>query len=217
MPVANYHHLRHALGGLGRIGDEAAREIYKRPDPYSEASLKDVFRRFAVTHFEANPDKYKKKCKDSLRYFLTTREAPFERILLSQQDSELMNPPDPYQFFVWLWEVLFAGEDFHIKNLDEWTVDNTLEAFRAWPGSPEMKVLRKEGIVAGLFTGLVFLVALVLIEVFLPAGQLAKLGLILVALCLCLYACPKFMRWLTGPLFRRLLLKALTEGEDEVK
>ena len=122
MPTAYHWDLLITLGSVEGVPDEEQQKIYESGKAYTEAVLRDVFRRIVKPEFDGWRTDDRARCKDSFRYFLTTKDAPFARICATLQESPFPTPPDPYQLFVWLWEELFPGEDFHIDNPEEWKV-----------------------------------------------------------------------------------------------
>ena len=77
----------------------------------------------------------------SLKYFLTKGDAPFHQIINHQYESPIQSPTDPKAYFVWLWEVLFPGEDYHLS-------ENELRSFSViddWKLAPMERPAQKAG------------------------------------------------------------------------
>ena len=121
-------------------------EAIARIDSDDEVAVRKVIRAYIVPNFHMFTEDSQQKCKQSLSYFLTTGDAPFFRSFaelaladspLRERDLALTDPfanlpefplavDDPMQFFKWLWDELFPGEDYHVQT-EGWTVDNRWE------------------------------------------------------------------------------------------
>ncbi len=117
MCKANSAYLENLLAPLNTIANDEAR-VYARYDSENEKLVKRVFEKHIRPYFQGIPQQSQDNCKMNLKYFLTTGDAPFHDIINDQYESPLDSPLDPKSFFVWLWEVLFPGEDFHLSQND---------------------------------------------------------------------------------------------------
>lgn len=131
-PTVNYYLLENLLVGIveppydkGEIPDWWSQLQYI--DPNDEHEVKEVIRRYIVPQINNMDENLRKRCELSLRYFLTTRSAPFEDLfeaLLPPFDP----PENPIKFFEWLWEVWYPGEDYHLESPECYIEDNRFEA-----------------------------------------------------------------------------------------
>lgn len=117
MYKANLAYLEKLLGRLNVIPDDEASQ-YSLYDCDNEELVKSVFERHIRPYFQCAPRESQDNCKMSLKYFLTKGDAPFHQIINNQYESPMNSPTDPRAFFVWLWEVLFPGEDYHLSEQD---------------------------------------------------------------------------------------------------
>jgi hypothetical protein len=119
MPVANSYYLDYLVGPLNVVSDEEVSDVKSGDDA---ESISEIIRCFVRPEFELLTAQSQEDCKNSLRYFLSTKNAPFRKILSDQQESPIGLPTDPSQFFIWIWDVLFPGEDYQIENPEQWDV-----------------------------------------------------------------------------------------------
>ena len=123
MPFANYHVLDQIVGVLNTLGDNEVADVINEGNA---TSYQLIIREFIKPSIEALTDDSITLCKNSLRYFLCTNEAPFDEILAAQQDSPLEPPPTPRDFFELIWKELFPEESCSIDDLSQWTVNNDI-------------------------------------------------------------------------------------------
>ena len=103
---------------VGLADAEELFEEYEGMNPDSEKEVKQMILEVLQPHFDSLSPVIKNKCKLALSYYLTTSMIDFEKIF----DSEMLpfDPPSPPKlFFIWLWEVLFEGEDYVMKNPEQ--------------------------------------------------------------------------------------------------
>jgi len=88
-------------------------------DSDNELVIKDIIKEFFLPYFQTLNDAYHSKLKLSFAYYLKNNsKVDFERII----DSHLLPfaPPSPaINFFKWMWEVFFPGEDIFSISLDD--------------------------------------------------------------------------------------------------
>jgi hypothetical protein len=121
MNTANYHYLDRIIGSLNTVTDDEVSSI-KSPD--DERGIRQVIRSRIVREFTSLDDETQLACKNSLRYFLTTGNAPFDNILADQQEWAIESSTDPKQFFIWVWQELFPSEDYRLTDTASWTERN---------------------------------------------------------------------------------------------
>lgn len=139
--VADCWDLIGLLDGLQMIPYEECVKLEAREDRFSKEVIQDVFRQYVKPDYESRPVEKRVRYKASLRYFLTTRDVILlDDIILMTRVPPLTSAPDPYVFFMWLWEVLFPGEDCQVWNPRQWKVNTDLR--EGWFG-PFRKRLKK--------------------------------------------------------------------------
>lgn len=74
--------------------------------------MRRIIRASIVPEFAAWDDRTQAECKKALRYYLTSGNAPFHKILDEQQEWQIDPPTDAKQFFVWIWKELFSSEEY---------------------------------------------------------------------------------------------------------
>lgn len=105
----------------GLADDDEAVLYYQKIELNSEEQYRALIRDTLVGHFESLDDVKKQKSKLALSYYLTRQEIDFQRIF----DSCLPPfdlPANASDFFVWIWEELFAGEDYIITDSETYKV-----------------------------------------------------------------------------------------------
>lgn len=110
--------LLNPLGGSADI-DEKIFE-YQNVDNNSEIEIKKIISENIKPYYEKQSDRYKSSAKLSLSYFLTTNRIDYGYVY----DSCLIafdHPTDARAFFLWVWEVLFDGEDYRITNVKNYS------------------------------------------------------------------------------------------------
>jgi hypothetical protein len=79
-----------------------------------------MHQRHINNYFERTSDTYKKSLKRTLSYYLTTNRIDFDRLY----DNRLVAfepPADPRDFFLWIWQILFPGEDYRIEDVENYS------------------------------------------------------------------------------------------------
>jgi hypothetical protein len=105
----------------GLADDDDAVLHYQGIELSNEKQYKEVIRGTLIGPFNSLDDEKKKKSEIALSYYLTKDEIDFQRVF----DSCLppFDPPtNARNFFVWLWEELFAGKDYIIPDLETYRV-----------------------------------------------------------------------------------------------
>jgi hypothetical protein len=108
----------HPIAGLAD-GDDDDIIIYKDLDPNNENEVKRKITEILKPYFEGFDKDSQEKIKISLSYYLTKSSIDFGAIF----DSLLLpfeSPENPKNFFIWVWEVFFSKEDYHLNNTDQY-------------------------------------------------------------------------------------------------
>ena len=102
------------FAGLGDIDDSPLHEV----DPADEAQVRTMLSTYVRPEFESLPDPHRFAVRLSLSYFLSAGHSPsvLERPLDGLLASEL-NTPNPKDFYIWLWEELFAGQAYVLPDV----------------------------------------------------------------------------------------------------
>lgn len=79
-------------------------------DPNNEARLRELFRAHVRPFVDGWSERYREKLRLSLAYFMRRPEI-LDRVLASQQDLDMPEPSNIFQFFTILWEILFPEQD----------------------------------------------------------------------------------------------------------
>jgi hypothetical protein len=118
----NPWYLHKPLGPLvGGADDDEAVEKYKSFDANDACAVRFLIRELIVPHVARFDDAGIARIKLAMRYYLTKRDSKWDRVFNSILPP-FGAPRDPRDFFVWIWEECFPGEDFHLNNLDEYEV-----------------------------------------------------------------------------------------------
>ena len=123
--TVNYYFLIQLIGPLTGLAD--APELFKEYEgmtPDSEEDVKQMIVEVLQPHFDLLSQVIKDKGKLALSYYLTTSKIDFEYIFASEL-LPFYPPSPPKLFFVWLWEVLFEGEDYMMKNPEQFIERNS--------------------------------------------------------------------------------------------
>lgn len=121
--TVTYRYLNCFISHLLAIPEDISCDFYQHGDPNDEAKVKQFIREFTVEAFESQSDLEKKTIKIDLAYYLTKSEnqaaedCPY---WIRQFDGALVPfdiTDDPRQFWVWVWEVYFPDEDYHLNDL----------------------------------------------------------------------------------------------------
>ena len=124
MPTVSRHDIDVFLGPLEGLAPEEEAEVLQNVDPNNEQQVRAVIRRHCSPVMAGMRHDVRERYKNTLRYFLTTRQADFQAIIDGMQDMPLRNPDEPVNLFLWTWKELFPGEDYHIDDLTGWMVDD---------------------------------------------------------------------------------------------
>src|SRR4051812_14762671 len=98
MRYANYYILSELLAPLEIMSVEEAIAV-ARLSSDDEAAMRLVIRSRIVPYFGRLASESQKRCKESLAYFLTTENAPFDRLMAERQESPIGASSDPARFF----------------------------------------------------------------------------------------------------------------------
>ena len=125
-----YRYLGSFISHLLAIPEDISYEFYQKGNPNDEEKVKQFIRDYAVEPYLTHSDLEQNMIKIDLAYYLTKSENqsvdeyPY---WVNQFESAL--PPfditdDPRQFWVWVWEVYFPDEDYHLNNLEQYEEDH---------------------------------------------------------------------------------------------
>jgi hypothetical protein len=115
------------LGPFGAMSDEELSDARKWINPNESVSVKGLIANVLKPEFDRYDKNSQRLIRDNLSYFLTVGFDHWKSLY------EMSMPPidasdDPRQFFVWLWEVLFPGEDHVMSDLSNVKVTNDATA-----------------------------------------------------------------------------------------
>ncbi len=97
------------FAGLG--DDDSAVEKYRSLDANDELVMKKLIEGTIAKHFRGYSQKGRDRIKLTLRYGLSKPDFDFAQVM----DADLVPfyPPEtPRDLFMWIWDVLFEGEEF---------------------------------------------------------------------------------------------------------
>jgi hypothetical protein len=121
MQTVNENMVRSLLAPLGGSADIDEKIYqYQNVDSNNETEIKRIISENIKPDYEGQSGAYRASAKRSLSYFLTTNRINYGYIY----DSCLIafdHPTDARVFFVWIWEVLFPGEDYHIDDVKNYS------------------------------------------------------------------------------------------------
>ena len=117
MNIANYYHLSRIIGPLNTVSDEEVSHVTSNDD---EVGIRGIIRLLVLPEFASLTADSQLACKNSLRYFFSTGNAPFNEIIDEQQEWPIEPASDPKQLFHWVWQELFPNEDFKISDEENW-------------------------------------------------------------------------------------------------
>lgn len=116
MQTVNWALLNDILNPIGGTADmDGMHHKYEKINSNDQVAVKKVILEEIEPYYDLASDVYKNSLKSSLSYFLTTNRIDFGRLY----DSCLIafeHPTDAKLFFIWIWEVLFPSEDYHLLN-----------------------------------------------------------------------------------------------------
>jgi hypothetical protein len=107
------------LAGLAEIEDEVER--YAALDPNDSTAVRKIIRDSIVPDVKSLPFNVIDAVKTSYRYFLSGHEIDFEGVFYGSLPP-FAAPDEAKNFFVWIWEGCFPGEDYHINDIDSYVV-----------------------------------------------------------------------------------------------
>ena len=125
-----YRYLNCFISHLLTIPEDISYDFYQHGDPNDEVKVKQFIREYTVSAFESQSDLEKKTTKIDLAYYLTksenqaAEECPY---WINQFESALVPfdlTDDPRVFWIWVWEVYFPDEDYHLNDLDLYEEDH---------------------------------------------------------------------------------------------
>ena len=122
MVIVNPYFLHDLLSPIAGLGDDdEAVSFNKSQNVKSEEQYRNIIRKELVGYFNGLSDIKKEKSKSSLKYYLTKNDVDWGRVF-----DSCLPPFDPPQiardFFIWLWEELFGGENYLISDLKQFKV-----------------------------------------------------------------------------------------------
>ena len=105
----------------GLADDDDAVMYYRQMNVDSEEKFRAIIREKFVVYYYALDEQKQEKAKLALSFYLSKPEFNFESVF----DACLppFDPPkDARDFFVWLWEELFPGENYVISDLKSYKI-----------------------------------------------------------------------------------------------
>jgi hypothetical protein len=122
----NGYFLSELLNGLSGMGDDDEMTArFQGLDGNNAAQVKEVIAAELKPTFDSRSEKYREACRTALRYYLSKPGARFERVFYANL-LPLSPPSDVREFFVWVWEVFFPGQDYHVPDLSEFEEVNDI-------------------------------------------------------------------------------------------
>ena len=100
-------------------------------DPNNENEVKDVILNEIKPHYEGRPQGLREQMKLALSYYLTTNNIDFESIYYSFLII-LQPPSNAKNFFLWIWDVLFPGENYQMADTDQYVEIDDSSELRAY-------------------------------------------------------------------------------------
>ena|SRR5436305_7081895 len=113
----NGYFLSELLNGLaGMADDDEMTAKFKTLDVNDASKVKAVIASSLKPEFETRSSKFQDACRTALSYYLSKSGTRFDRpFYASLLPFDL--PNDSRQFFVWVWEVFFPGQDYRVRDL----------------------------------------------------------------------------------------------------
>ena len=108
------HTLLEPITGLAE--DDDAVRTYGDLDSNDESQMRRVIREIIVPHELALSMGAKERVKLAYQFYPSKPDADFKRVFYSNLPP-FDAPDDPRQFFLWIWDECFSGEDFHLADL----------------------------------------------------------------------------------------------------
>jgi hypothetical protein len=134
MKAVNYYFIGLLLAPLlFNPDDDKFLESFDFPDANDELQVKKVFSEQVKPSLLKFNKGTQAHIKNTLRYYLSsiphekTKERPyFFGKLFGSTSPAFTIPNDPRLFFVWLWEVLYDDESYHIDDYSDYVENNHL-------------------------------------------------------------------------------------------
>jgi len=122
MKTVNPYFLNDLMSPItGLADDDNAIKYYSNLNINTEEKFRSIIKDLFLPYYENLDNTKKQKSKLALSYYLSKADYDFERVFES-----CLPPFDPpsnaRNFFLWLWEELFNGEDYLIKDLKSYKV-----------------------------------------------------------------------------------------------
>ena len=110
---------------MGGADDDEMTARFRNLDVNSAVQVKAVITAEIKPDFEAQSEKFREACRTALRYYLCKPDSRFERVFYAHLLP--FDPPNDVRiFFVWVWEVLFPGQDYHVSDLGQFEEVNDI-------------------------------------------------------------------------------------------
>ena len=110
------HTLLEPLSGLA--DDDDAVQAYANLDSNDETQMRAIIREMIVPLALSLSTGAKERVKLAYQFYLSKPDAKWDRVFYSTLPP-FDAPNDPRQFFVWIWDECFSGEDFHLADLSK--------------------------------------------------------------------------------------------------
>lgn len=110
------------------LSDEEDTNLRKKINPNNETEVKIIFREWLIPEYKRWGIKTQFKFKESLRYLLYSNDEKLFNFVAGGNEPPFEFPQPLRNYFIWLWEVLFAEENYKIENITEYVVKNEFGA-----------------------------------------------------------------------------------------
>jgi len=111
------HTLLEPITGLA--DDDASVQAFAKLDSNDESEMRAIIRNMIVPHALSLSRDAMKRVKLAYQFYLSKPDSNFERVFYSNLPP-FDAPDDPRQFFLWIWDECFVGEDFRLADLSKY-------------------------------------------------------------------------------------------------
>ena len=120
MKMVNPYFLHTLLEPItGLADDDSSVQAYAELNPNDESQMRALIREVIVPHAFSLSGSMTERVKLAYRFYLSKPDANFERVFYSNLPP-FDAPNDPRQFFLWIWDECFSGEDFRLANPEDY-------------------------------------------------------------------------------------------------
>ena len=110
----------------GLADDDEAVRTYVDLDPNDEQRMRAIIRDSIVPHATSLSVDAAERVKLAYRYYHSKSDSDFGRVFYSNLPP-FNAPDDPRNFFLWIWEECFPGQDFHLNGLDQYVENRDIK------------------------------------------------------------------------------------------